>query len=404
MPVLSADHCCAVCGAPTTLRCARCSKQWYCSRDHQSEHWKSGHKLECGNSTEAPRPSEDAEEDDDPGDPVLHGLNRMHVSVPSEVAPATKKASAVVPEVKPAAASGAGTTKETDFGADTASSVPLNEVIAKVKDIYLDAYEASAGNLKYEKRRFPGVPWNRMERLMAGKQLLIEDLYARLPTMDGITQEEFVTGVEAGHAAFTESNRKRIEALAESWKESHAHDTNATWDPEGPDGPMEFHVHIDSREIYTTMLRRIEYGAKAQPALKKTDWAIGLSKEAAAEWFVDCYRLRINDDYHVCNEPRAIYAAHPTPHLLMCDFYFFCMAATNEGVVPAGFDWKMALKKAAKLLPYPFDEIQAVAKYGPENMYDGTIGGRSLRFTNTFAQQRVSEKTAKEAREALDGS
>ena len=43
---------CCVCGALAVNKCGRCKLRPYCSRKHQVEHWKHGHKEEC-NSTAA---------------------------------------------------------------------------------------------------------------------------------------------------------------------------------------------------------------------------------------------------------------------------------------------------------------------------------------------------------------
>ncbi|CAH1266376.1 TDRD1 [Branchiostoma lanceolatum] len=40
------DKPCAQCGAAAEQRCGRCLSVYYCSRDHQKEHWKA-HRLDC---------------------------------------------------------------------------------------------------------------------------------------------------------------------------------------------------------------------------------------------------------------------------------------------------------------------------------------------------------------------
>ena len=45
--------CCQVCSAPATQFCASCGQVFYCSREHQIQHWKqqeNGHKRECDQS------------------------------------------------------------------------------------------------------------------------------------------------------------------------------------------------------------------------------------------------------------------------------------------------------------------------------------------------------------------
>lgn len=38
---------CALCGCRADKLCAGCKDMIYCSRAHQREHWKAGHKLQC---------------------------------------------------------------------------------------------------------------------------------------------------------------------------------------------------------------------------------------------------------------------------------------------------------------------------------------------------------------------
>ena len=44
---MSSDKKCAVCHREAHFSCSRCMKVYYCSKDHQVEHWKSLHKKEC---------------------------------------------------------------------------------------------------------------------------------------------------------------------------------------------------------------------------------------------------------------------------------------------------------------------------------------------------------------------
>ena len=38
---------CYVCHCEATKCCSQCKEYFYCSKDHQSLHWKSGHKIQC---------------------------------------------------------------------------------------------------------------------------------------------------------------------------------------------------------------------------------------------------------------------------------------------------------------------------------------------------------------------
>jgi hypothetical protein len=46
VPITAAKNVCAVCVAPANSKCAGCGLVWYCTREHQSEDWKS-HKRMC---------------------------------------------------------------------------------------------------------------------------------------------------------------------------------------------------------------------------------------------------------------------------------------------------------------------------------------------------------------------
>ena len=42
---------CAYCGQRARDLCARCNQVYYCSKDHQTQHWKKGHQQSCRKST-----------------------------------------------------------------------------------------------------------------------------------------------------------------------------------------------------------------------------------------------------------------------------------------------------------------------------------------------------------------
>lgn len=38
---------CALCSKEALFQCSQCNTTFYCSRDHQFEHWKTTHKNQC---------------------------------------------------------------------------------------------------------------------------------------------------------------------------------------------------------------------------------------------------------------------------------------------------------------------------------------------------------------------
>lgn len=113
------------------------------------------------------------------------------------------------------------------------------------------------------------------------------------------------------------------------------------------------------------------------------DWAKGLTKSAAAEWLVDCYRMRVDDDFAWgSGRMRGLYHPDCNPSLMALDFFIFAKLATLHCVTPVPFDWLPVIKKAGSLLPFPFEKQgHALVKYKTENYYDALFGQRSLRWT-----------------------
>eukprot|EP00656_Telonema_subtile_P034313 TRINITY_DN38413_c0_g1_i1.p1 TRINITY_DN38413_c0_g1~~TRINITY_DN38413_c0_g1_i1.p1 ORF type:complete len:184 (-),score=26.90 TRINITY_DN38413_c0_g1_i1:41-592(-) len=52
---------CAHCNQRGALRCGRCRRVHYCTKDHQRLHWKAGHRQECKPQAAVTRPSVPAE-------------------------------------------------------------------------------------------------------------------------------------------------------------------------------------------------------------------------------------------------------------------------------------------------------------------------------------------------------
>ncbi|WIA33296.1 hypothetical protein OEZ86_006436 [Tetradesmus obliquus] len=111
-------------------------------------------------------------------------------------------------------------------------------------------------------------------------------------------------------------------------------------------------------------------------------WASGLTHAQQAEWLVDCYRMRVDDDY--CwggGNIHGLYDPEATSDTVAADFLTFCKLAVKAGVLPAGWDWPGFLRKAQGLLPCAFEKSDAKDKWGGENVFAAAMGGRSLRYT-----------------------
>ena len=117
--------------------------------------------------------------------------------------------------------------------------------------------------------------------------------------------------------------------------------------------------------------------------LAASAWSRGLEGRARVEWFVNCYRMRVDDDYAVGGEVRGgtLYDPDHSGRSVFLDFVIFCKLAIRNRAVPDPFDWVEALAVAADLIPYAFEKSDAQEKYGSENFFAPQMGGRSLRYT-----------------------
>eukprot|EP00435_Cladocopium_sp_Y103_P067677 s282_g30.t1 len=112
-------------------------------------------------------------------------------------------------------------------------------------------------------------------------------------------------------------------------------------------------------------------------------WSRGLNPSQRHEWLVDCYRMRLDDDYAWggCNL-HGLYDPDHSPISVMQDFLIFCKLAVLRGAVPEPWDWQAFLQHAVGLLPFAFEKSDAQEKWGSENVFNAMMmGGRSLRFT-----------------------
>jgi hypothetical protein len=114
-----------------------------------------------------------------------------------------------------------------------------------------------------------------------------------------------------------------------------------------------------------------------------SSWARGLDQVAAGEWFIDCYRMRVDDEYAWGGEvrPGSLYDPRHSKKTIATDFLVFCHMALFVRAVPDVWDWVSCLDKFGNLLNYAFEKSDAGDKYGGENIFSAFTGGRSLRAT-----------------------
>lgn len=111
-------------------------------------------------------------------------------------------------------------------------------------------------------------------------------------------------------------------------------------------------------------------------------WSNGLSPAQRRAWLVDCYRMRVDDEYAWAGgNLTGLYDPEATAESIVKDFLVFAKLAAARRVVPPGWSWPECLAEAGKLLPYAFEKSDAKEKWGGENVFSAMLGGRSLRFT-----------------------
>jgi hypothetical protein len=138
-------------------------------------------------------------------------------------------------------------------------------------------------------------------------------------------------------------------------------------------------------------------------------WSEGLTGEKRYEWLIDCYRLRMDDNY-VNGNLAGLYATEEGSLGIVRSFLTFCKLALKNGIVPSEWDWNAFTKVAAQHLICSFEKSDAQEKYGGENVFGAAMGGRSLRFTaeqvygtNVYDGNSVSEEN-KSVKDSVDGA
>jgi hypothetical protein len=116
-------------------------------------------------------------------------------------------------------------------------------------------------------------------------------------------------------------------------------------------------------------------------ALDPAAWARGLAGDAMYEWFIDCYRMRLDEDYALRGDLHGLYGADGNAKTVIKDFLVFCKMALRRKALPPSWSWESLLKMVPEHLGYAFEKSDAEEKYGSENIFSAILGGRSLRLT-----------------------
>ena len=104
----------------------------------------------------------------------------------------------------------------------------------------------------------------------------------------------------------------------------------------------------------------------------------------AAEWFVDCYRMRVSDECEWYGTFRGLYEYFRRDGdkiLILQDFLVFCKMARKHGVLRENENYEKILTIAAKKLCTGYCKALAKEQYDGENVYSGFQSGKpSLRL------------------------
>eukprot|EP00392_Amoebophrya_sp_AT5.2_P007031 g7043.t1 len=124
-------------------------------------------------------------------------------------------------------------------------------------------------------------------------------------------------------------------------------------------------------------------GNPMESLLSPQAWLRSLSAKEAPEWLVDCYRMRVDDDYawgggdlHGLYEIHDCEDAAERASVVCEDFLVFLKAGVRNGAAPKAFNWRECVgRHAPELLPYAFEKSDAKEKWGGENVFSALVGG-----------------------------
>jgi MYND finger len=112
----------------------------------------------------------------------------------------------------------------------------------------------------------------------------------------------------------------------------------------------------------------------------RSSWSDGMTPAKQREWLVDCYRLRVDNDYAIGGgNMHGLYALDEDPQTVVDDFMVFCHLAVEHWVIPLDWDWPAFLQCARTLLGYAFEESDVDKKWGDVEGAGGAMASMSMR-------------------------
>lgn len=193
-------------------------------------------------------------------------------------------------------------------------------------------------------------------------------------------------------------------------------DFNRWKDEDESESEQENEDNDEDLEERMTKLHCDDVKPEPQPVKELSDdpssWSLGLTSSQQQEWLVDCYRLRVDDEYAWGGNIRSgslygVCTGDTTARDLVQDFLLFCRLVKEQQFLPGLWCWTEFLTVAGRLLPYAFEKSDAKEKYGSENWFQAVLGGRSLRYTGeriygtSISADEVSELYSKLREELL---
>ena len=98
-------------------------------------------------------------------------------------------------------------------------------------------------------------------------------------------------------------------------------------------------------------------------ASKNAGWADHIDQDSKYKWFLNCYCLRLNDDFDH-GYKRGVYADDLSEDDMAKDFMIFCSLAVKHCVIPVLWDWNHLYEDASIALYLDYSQSEAVEDWG----------------------------------------